>query len=59
MLSVEILGTGSKSSPLTVDRKYQKRQSRNNCIILLCNPKYKRRWLYVLFKDKHNINAVF
>ena len=58
MLSVEILETYNKSSSLPVDRKYQKRQSRDNCLILLCNPKYKSRWLYVLFKDKHNINAV-
>ena len=51
MLSVEILETDSKSSSLPVDRKYQKRQSRDNYLILLCNPKYKRRWLYVLFKE--------
>ena len=43
MLPVERWETSCKSSSLPVDRKYQKGQSRDNCIILLLNSKYKRR----------------
>ena len=39
--------------------KYQKRQLRENYIILLSNSKYKRQWINLIFlQDKHNINAV-
>ena len=35
MLLIELLGPSCNSSSLPVDRKYQKRQSRDNYIILL------------------------
>ena len=48
-----------KSSSLPVDRKYQKRPSRDNCIIVLLILKYKCRFINViLLLDNHNINAV-
>jgi hypothetical protein len=42
-----------------VDSKYQKGQSMDNCIILLCNSNYKRRWNNVIFlQGKYKINAL-
>ena len=59
MLPVELWETSFKSSLLPVDRKYQNKQSSDNCKILLLNSKYKHRWINVIFlQDKHNINAV-
>jgi hypothetical protein len=45
----ELWETSCKSSSLPVVRKYQKGQSRDNCIILLFNSKYKRQWINVIF----------
>ena len=59
MLPVELWELSFKSSSIPVDRKYQKGQSMDNYIILLCISKYKRRWINVIFlQDKQNINAV-
>ena len=59
MLAVELSESSWKSSSFFVDKKYQKGLSRENYIILLFNPKYKRQWINVTFlQDKHNINAV-
>jgi hypothetical protein len=56
---VELWKPNCKSSSLPVDRKYQKRESRDNYTILLFNSKYKRQWINVIFmQDKHIINAV-
>jgi hypothetical protein len=44
MLAVEIWELRCKSNSLPVDRKYQKGNLREHCIILLFNSKYKRRW---------------
>ena len=41
-LPVDFWKTSCKSSSLPVDRKYQKGQSRDNCIISLFNSKCKR-----------------
>ena len=57
--TVELWKPNCKSSSLPVDRKYQKRESRDNYTILLFNSKYKRQWINVIFmQDKHIINAV-
>ena len=59
MLSHELWEPSCKSSSLSVDRKYQKGQSRDKYIILLFKLKYKRRWINVIFlQDKHNVNAM-
>jgi hypothetical protein len=55
MLPVELWGKKFKYSILPVDRKYQKWKSRGNCIILLFNSKYKRRWINALF---YRINTI-
>ena len=50
MLTVELWETTGKSSSLLVDRKYQKGQSRDNCMILiLFSSKYQRRWINMIF----------
>jgi hypothetical protein len=43
MLAVDIWELGCKSNSLPVDRKYQKGDLRENCIISLFNSKYKHR----------------
>jgi hypothetical protein len=49
MLPVELWEPSCKSSSLPVDRKYQKLQSRENCIILSFNSRYKCKWFNVIF----------
>ena len=46
---VERCEPSCKSSSLHVNRKYQRRQSRDNNLILLFNSKYKRQWLKWFF----------
>ena len=42
-----------------VTENIRRGQSRDNCIVLLFNSKYKRRWINIIFLlDKHSINAV-
>jgi len=48
MLHVEVWEPSYKSSPLPVDRKYKKGQSRDNYMIFLFNLKYKCRWINVI-----------
>jgi hypothetical protein len=58
VLPVELWEPNFKPSSHPVDRKYQKRQSTDNYIILLFDLKYKRQWINVNFlQDKHNIDA--
>ena len=49
LLPVELWEPNCTSSSLSVGRKYQKAQSRDNYILLLFNSKYKRQWINVCF----------